>query len=72
MFLRSHYFVTGSPIDMNVQVFWESSVDFLKCIVLQPFSKYTQTYVNLNVKKYIKIRLPLKSRRVVLVFSIWM
>ena len=51
MFLRGRYFVMGSHIDMNVHLFWESSMDFLKCMVFQPFSKYTQTYVNLNVKK---------------------
>ena len=51
MFLRGRYFVMGNHIDVNVHLFWESSVDFLKCMVLQPFSKYTQTYVNLNVKK---------------------
>ena len=40
----------GGPIDMNVDVFWESSRDFLKCVVLQIFPKYSQSYVNLNVK----------------------
>ena len=39
---------------------------------LQLFQKYSQSYVNLNAKKYSKIQLLLKSRRVVLVFSIWM
>ena len=62
----------GSPIDMNVDVFWETSVGFLKSVVLQLFPKYSQSYVNLNVKKESKIQLPLKSRRVVLAFSIWM
>ena len=41
----------GSPIDMNVDVFWETSVGFLKSVVLQLFSKYSQSNVNLNVKK---------------------
>ena len=71
MFLRGRYFIAGSPIDMNVDVFWETSVGFLKYVVLQLFLKYSQSYVNLIVKKYSKIELPLKSRRVVLVFSIW-
>ena len=51
MFLRGRYFVMGSPIDMNVDVFWETSVGFLKSVVLQLFSKYSQSNVNLNVKK---------------------
>ena len=72
MFLRGRYFVMGGPIDMNVDVFWETSVGFLKSVVLQLFPKYSQSYVNLNVKKESKIQLPLKSRRFVLTFSIWM
>ena len=54
-------FVTGSPIDMNVDVFLETSVGFLKSVVLQLFPKYSQSNVNLNIKS-----------RVVLVFSVWM
>ena len=50
MFLRGRYFVMGGPIDMNVDVFWETSVDFLKCVVLPLFPKYSQSYVKLNVK----------------------
>ena len=60
MFLRGRYFVMDSPIDMNV--------DFLKCVALQLFPKYSQRYANLNVKKQRKIQLSLKTRRVVLVF----
>ena len=44
----------GSPIDMNVDVFWETSVGFLKSVVLQLFPKYSQSYVNLNVKSRAK------------------
>ena len=51
MFLRCRYFVMGSPIDKNVKVFWETSVGFLKCVVLQVFPKYSQSYVNFNVNK---------------------
>ena len=40
----------GGRIDMNADVFWETSVGFLKCVVLQIFPKYSQSYVNLNVK----------------------
>ena len=72
MFLRDCYFVMDSPVDINIDVFWETSVDFIKRVVLQLFPKYSQSYVNLNVKKYSKIQLPLKCRRVVLAFYIWM
>ena len=40
----------GSPIDMNVDVFWETSMGFLKSVVLQLSPKYSQSNVNLNVK----------------------
>ena len=50
MFLRGLYFVMGGPIDMNFGVFWEISVGFLKWVVLKLFLKYSQSYVNLNVK----------------------
>ena len=40
----------GGPIDMNVGEFWETSVSFLKHVVLELFPKYSQNYVNLNVK----------------------
>ena len=39
MLLRGHYFVMGEPIDMNVDVFRETSVGFLKCVVLQLLAK---------------------------------
>ena len=61
----------GAIIDMNVGVFWETSAGFLKSVVLELFPKYSQSYGNLNVKqKSGKIQLPLKSRQVVLLFSI--
>ena len=40
----------GSPIDMNIGLFWEASVGFLKSVVLQLFPRYSQSYINLNVK----------------------
>ena len=46
-----------------------TSVGFLKSVVLQLFPKYSQSYVNLNIKSQNKIQLPLKSRRVV--FSVF-
>ena len=50
MFLKGCYFVMGSPIDINVHVLWETSVGFLKNVVLQLFPKYSQSNVNVNVK----------------------
>ena len=50
----------GSPIDMNVGVFWETSVVFLKSAVVQFLTKYGQSYVNLNVKQQL-----LKNRQFV-------
>ena len=37
--LRGRYLVMGSSIDMKVDVFWETSVGFLKSVVLQLFPK---------------------------------
>ena len=54
IFLKGHYFVMGGSIDMNVDVFWETSVGFLKSVVLQLFPKYSQSNVNLNVKSRAK------------------
>ena len=38
----------SSPIDMNVDVFWETSVGVLKDVILQRFPKYSQSIVKLN------------------------
>ena len=35
---------------MDVGVFWDTSMGFLKSVILQPFPKYNESYVNLNVK----------------------
>ena len=35
----------GGPIDIDVDVFWETSVGFLKSVVLQLFPKYIQSYI---------------------------
>ena len=40
----------GASVAMNVGVFWETSVSFLKSVVLQFFPKYSQSYGNLCVK----------------------
>ena len=54
IFLKGRYFVMGDPIDMIFSVFWETSVDFLRSMVLQLFPKYSQGNVNLNVKSRAK------------------
>ena len=45
----------SDSIDMNVGVFWEASVGFLKIVVLQLFPKYSQSNVKLNVKSRAKL-----------------
>ena len=49
-FLKGRCFVIGGSINMNVSVFWETSVVFPKSVVLQLFPEYTQSYANLNSK----------------------
>ena len=61
----------GGPIDMNIGVFWETSVGFLKSVVLQ-LSRNIAKVMSICVSKVDQTQLPLKSKRVVLVFSIWM
>ena len=56
MFLRGRYFVMGRPINMNVALFRETFVGFLKCVLLQLFPKYSQSYVNLTVKNRAKFK----------------
>ena len=50
IFLKGCYFLMGSPVDMNVAVLWETSVGFLKSVVLQLFPKYSQSNINLMPK----------------------
>ena len=47
-------FRNGWPYWYDVDVFWETSVGFLKSVVLQLFPKYSQSNVNLNVKSKAK------------------
>ena len=54
IFLKGRYFVTGGSVDMNLGLFWETPVDFLKSVVLQLFPKYSQSNVNSNVKSRAK------------------
>ena len=35
IFLKGRYFVMGGSIDMNVGAFWETSVGFIKSVILQ-------------------------------------
>ena len=50
----------GGRIDMNVGAFRETSVGFLKRVVLQLSPKYSQSYANSNVKSRPKFNGPLK------------
>ena len=55
MFLKACYFAMDGPTDMNIDVFWETSVGFLKSVILQLFPKHSQSNVNLNVKSRSKL-----------------
>ena len=54
IYLKGRDFVMSGGIYMNVGVFWETSMGFLKSAVLQFFPKYSQSNVNLNVKNRAK------------------
>ena len=61
----------GGSIDMNVDLFYETSVSFLKSVALQlppPPPKKSQSYANLNVVG--QNSTALKNRQVALVFFI--
>ena len=59
----------GGSIDMNVDLFCETSVSFLKSVALQlPPPKKSQSYANLNVVG--QNSTALKNRQVALVFFI--
>ena len=49
IFLKRRYYVMGGPIDTNVGVFRETSVGFLKSVVLQLLPKYSQSNVFHNL-----------------------
>ena len=51
IYLKGRYFIMGHPIVVNVAVFSDTSLAFLKSVVLQLFPKYRQSYANLSVKK---------------------
>ena len=48
--LKGRYFVMDGSIDVNTGIFRNTSIGFLKSVVLQLFRKYSQIYANLNVK----------------------
>ena len=52
----------GGPIDMKIDVIWETPMDFLKSVVLQFFPKYSQSFFCSTFDIQIGV----------LVFSIWM
>ena len=54
IFLKCRYFIMGGAVDMNVDVSCETSVGFLKGLVLQLLLKYSQSYFNLNIKSRTK------------------
>ena len=56
IFLKGRYFVMGGSIDMNVSVFLETSVGFIKSVVVQIFPKHSQSYANLNIKSRPKLK----------------
>ena len=68
IFLKSHCFVMGDPIDINVDVFWKTYVDFLKSMVLQIFPKYRQIYVNFDVKSRTKFNCPQNAEKLLQYF----
>ena len=47
--LKGFYFVMGGTIDMNVGVFWETSVGFLKSIVSHNFSQGMAKVMSIRV-----------------------
>ena len=38
IFLKDYFFLMGGPIDINVDVFWETSVGFLKSVLFKVMS----------------------------------
>ena len=58
VFWKGHYFLMEGSIDIDVGVFWETSVGFLKIVVSQLLPKYSQSYGNLDVKIRPKFKIP--------------
>ena len=57
-FLKGCFSVTGAPTDMIFGLFSEIYVGLLKSIASQFFSRYSESYINLNVKSCLKLNCP--------------
>ena len=57
-FLKGSFSVMRDPMDMIFSVFSETCVRLLTSITSQFFLRYSKSYNNLNVKKYLKLNDP--------------
>ena len=57
-FLKGRFFVIGAPMDMISDLFSDIYVRLAKSITSQFFSRYSKTYINLNVKSCLKLKGP--------------
>ena len=57
-FLKGHFFVMGTPMDKIFGLFSDIYVRLPKSITSQFFSRYSQNYINLNVKSCLKLNGP--------------
>ena len=57
----------GGPIDMNIGVFWETSVGFLK---ISNFSQHTAKVISVSMSQVAGSSMALKNRQAALAFSI--
>ena len=57
-FLKGSFSVMRDPMDMIFGVFSETCVRLLTSITSQFFLRYSKSYNNLNVKKYLKLNDP--------------
>ena len=54
-FLKGRFFVMGTPMDMIFGLFSDIYVRLPKSITSQFLSRYSKSYVNLNVKSCLKL-----------------
>ena len=57
-FLKGRFTVMAGPMSMVFGVFSENYVRLLKSITSQFFSRYSESYNNLNVKSCLKLNIP--------------
>ena len=57
-FLKDHFSVMSSPMDMIFGMFSDTKVRLLKNIISQFFSKYSKSYNILNIKRCLKLNGP--------------